>query len=195
MLPLGGRPHDTPSPARSRSRCRTAFPGERPIVASSVVPARRVLVVEDDMDTQQCYQMMLSHEGYDVLVAADGGTGLEIALTELPDLVVTDINLPVLSGWEIARAMKARPDARAIPLIAISAGDALLNRETAMALGFERYLEKPCAPSRLLGEVDETLGLSGTSREQGTASLAARPLPHRSSSGAPHQGKVSRGVR
>jgi CheY-like chemotaxis protein len=165
------------------------------MVASSVVPARRVLVVEDDLDTQQCYQMMLSHEGYDVFVASDGGTGLEIALTELPDLVVTDINLPVLSGWEIARALKARPDARAIPLIAISAGDAWQNRETAMALGFERYLEKPCTPSRLLGEVAEALGLSGTSREPRAASLAARPLPRRSSSGSPPQQKASRGIR
>jgi CheY-like chemotaxis protein len=151
--------------------------------------------VEDDLDTQQCYQMMLSHEGYEVLVASDGGKGLEIALTELPDLVVTDINLPVLSGWEIARALKARPDARAIPLIAISAGDASQNRETAMALGFEKYLEKPCTPSRLLGEVDEALGLSDVRRAPRAPSLAARPLPRRSSSGSPVQEKVSRGSR
>lgn len=118
--------------------------------------------------------MVLSHAGYEVFVASDGGTGLEIALTQLPDLVVTDINLPVLSGWEIARALRDRPEAKTIPLIAVSAGDAWQNRKTALSLGFERYLEKPCAPSRLLGDIGEVLGLDGTGGVP-----AARPLPRR----------------
>src|SRR5690348_6681161 len=79
-----------------------------------------ILLVEDDPDTRRVYSIMLRHSGFAVLEAASGGEAVDRALTELPDLILMDMNLPMFDGWEAARQIKADPRS-ACPLIAFSA--------------------------------------------------------------------------
>ena len=122
---------------------------------------KRVLIVEDHDDNRQIYETILRHHGYDVLTAADGQDGLDTALRETPDLILLDISLPRVSGWEIAQRLLAGPAASHTILIALTAHTCLEDRERARLLGFRGYMTKPVEPRRVVEEVRRFIGPAG----------------------------------
>ncbi|MGH7461154.1 MAG: response regulator [Longimicrobiales bacterium] len=122
------------------------------------MPIKRVLIVEDNEDNRHIYETILRHHGYDVLTAADGQDGLDAALREAPDLVLLDISLPGLSGWEIAEHLSAEQHTRDMVLVAVTAHACLEDRERARLLGFRSYMTKPVEPRRVVEEVRRFIG-------------------------------------
>lgn len=119
---------------------------------------KRVLIVEDNDDNRHIYETILRHHGYVVLTAADGQDGLEMAVREVPDLILLDISLPRLSGWEIASQLLANDDTRSIVLVALTAHAYSEDRERARELGFQSYMTKPVEPRRVVEEVARFIG-------------------------------------
>src|SRR5262245_59582509 len=107
----------------------------------------------------------LQRRGYDVVIAVDGGQGLEMAQAETPDLILMDMSLPVLDGWEASRRLKAAPETSGIPIIALTAHAMSGDREKALEAGCDDYDTKPIELPRLLGKI-ETM-LSGARPAQG----------------------------
>jgi CheY-like chemotaxis protein len=103
---------------------------------------KKILVVED-VELNRDLLVQLLEEEYDVLTAADGAAGVELAGRECPDLILMDLSLPVLDGWEATRRLKADPGTRAIPVIALTAHAMRGDEERALACGCDDYLTKP----------------------------------------------------
>jgi CheY-like chemotaxis protein len=118
----------------------------------------RLLLVEDNEESREGLSRHLRRKGYEVLAAVDGRQGLEAARTEAPDLVLMDMSLPVLDGWEATRQLKADPQTRHIPVIALTAHAMAGDREKAMAAGCDEYDTKPVEFARLLGKIEALLG-------------------------------------
>lgn len=117
-----------------------------------------ILIVEDHEDTVDIYQTILSVSGHDTLVATDGGTGLQLALERSPDLVVLDLGLPVLDGWQVLERLKADDRGKHIPVLVVTAhGDAQSNGALTHLLCGEVVL-KPVAPRELVRRVEGCLG-------------------------------------
>jgi CheY-like chemotaxis protein len=121
----------------------------------------RLLLVEDNEDSRDALSRHLRRKGYEVLTAMDGRQGLAAARSEPPDLVLMDMSLPVLDGWEATRQLKADPQTRHIPVIALTAHAMAGDREKALAAGCDEYDTKPVEFARLLGKIQGLLG--GTS--------------------------------
>ena len=120
---------------------------------------KTVLVVDDEPDQREIYRAVLRHAGYDVLEAADAKVGLELARTSSPDLILLDIALPQVDGWEAARLLKSDPSTASIPICAISARVLPADEHTrAIRAGFECYLLKPIEPRQVLREVEDRIG-------------------------------------
>ena len=117
----------------------------------------RILYIEDHEDNAYVIAQRLGRRGYDVVVAGDGETGLEIARTESPALILMDLSLPALDGWEASRRLKAAPATRQIPIIALSAHAMPGDRERALAAGCDDYDVKPVDIARLLAKVEALL--------------------------------------
>lgn len=130
-------------------------------------PAKRlrVLIVEDFDDTRELYRELLEHEGYEVTEARDGGEGLALAREGLPDLIVLDLSMPVLSGWEVARILREEPGTSAIPIIACTAHVHRPEHDRARAAGCMAVLVKPVPLPLLVQLVRESIGngLAGAS--------------------------------
>ena len=109
-----------------------------------------VLLVEDNEMNRDMLSRRLKRKGYQVLLAVDGQQGLDMARAHKPDLVLMDMSLPVLSGWDATRALKADPAMRHIPVIALTAHAMAGDREQAMAAGCNDYDTKPVELERLL---------------------------------------------
>ncbi len=119
----------------------------------------RVLYVEDNEDNVYMLKLRLElEEGFDVLVAADGATGVATAAAERPDLILMDLNLPVIDGWEATRRLKADPGTRGIPIIALTAHAMAGDHERALAAGCDDFDTKPIDLERLLGKIRAVLG-------------------------------------
>jgi CheY-like chemotaxis protein len=118
---------------------------------------RRILVVEDNEMNRDGLSRMLVRQGFEVLVAVDGLDGLEVAQAEQPDLILMDLAMPQVDGWECARRLKAEPRTRAIPIIALSAHAMLGEREKALAAGCDEFDTKPLDFHGLLGKMDRLL--------------------------------------
>ena len=108
--------------------------------------AIRVLFVDDDSATRGGYAKYLGQLGYDVMPVATGQEALTLANTWAPDVIVLDLGLPDIDGWEVGRQLKAGPLTAAIPIIALT-GAGLDERVSAMRAGCDRYLIKPCSPA------------------------------------------------
>lgn len=120
---------------------------------------KTILVVDDEPDQREIYRAVLRHAGYDVLEATDALEGVRIAMACLPDLILLDIALPLVDGWEAARMLKRDARTASIPICAISAR--VLSdhqRGDVRAAGFECYLLKPIEPRHVLREVSERIG-------------------------------------
>ena len=118
----------------------------------------RILLVEDNEMNRDMLSRRLARKKYEVLVAVDGGEGVEMAGSEAPDLILMDMSLPVVDGWEATRQLKASPETKAIPIIALTAHAMSGDREKAMEAGCDDYDTKPIELSRLLAKMEALLG-------------------------------------
>jgi CheY-like chemotaxis protein len=110
----------------------------------------RVLVVEDAADTREMYRHFFGYHGMEVTAAPDGLIALQCVSARPPDVIVLDLAMPGMTGWEVIRSLKARARTRAIPILAVSG---VGTSQSALAAGADGFLEKPCLPERLLAEV------------------------------------------
>jgi two-component system cell cycle response regulator DivK len=119
---------------------------------------KRILVVEDTEDNRQILRDLLSAAGYELIEAVDGQAGVEMAQRHKPDLVLMDIQLPVLDGYEATRRIKADPALKHIPVVAVTSYALSGDEEKARDAGCDAYIAKPFSPRQLLGKVRELLG-------------------------------------
>jgi CheY-like chemotaxis protein len=122
----------------------------------------KILLVEDNEMNRDVLSRRLERRGYQVTLALDGEQALAAARSETPDLILMDMSLPVLDGWEATRQLKADPTTRAIPLIALTAHAMSGDREKALEAGCDDYDSKPVDVARLLGKIQTLLGQSST---------------------------------
>ena len=119
---------------------------------------RRLLYIEDNQDN--LYMLQLRFDvlgGYELMSATDGAAGIALAAAERPDLILMDLNLPEIDGWEAARRLKADPKTRDIPIIALSAHAMAGDREKALATGCDDFDTKPIEFDRLLAKIEQAL--------------------------------------
>jgi two-component system, cell cycle response regulator DivK len=116
-----------------------------------------ILLVEDNEMNWDMLSRRLRRKGYDVLIATDGQMGVDMARAEQPALILMDMSLPVLDGWEATRQLKAAAATRAIPIIALTAHAMAGDRDQALAAGCDDYDSKPVEFDRLLGKIKELL--------------------------------------
>jgi len=113
----------------------------------------RILYVEDNEDNIYVIKNRLGRAGFTVLVATDGEQGVSMAAAERPDLILMDLRLPVLDGWEATRRIKAQPETRDIPVIALTAHAMTGDREKALEAGCDDFDTKPVEMPRLLEKI------------------------------------------
>ena len=113
----------------------------------------KILYVEDNDDNVYVLKTRLTRAGFTVLVAGDGAQGVAMAAAEQPDMILMDMSLPVLDGWEATRRIKAAPETRHIPVIALTAHAMKGDREKALAAGCDDFDTKPVEFRRLLGKI------------------------------------------
>jgi two-component system, cell cycle response regulator DivK len=118
---------------------------------------KRILIVEDTEDNRRILRDLLTAAGYDIVEATDGGRGVEAARTELPDLILMDIQLPVIDGYEAARRLKADPATRHIPVVAGTSYALSGDEGKALAAGCDGYVAKPFSPRKILSLVRQML--------------------------------------
>ncbi|HET9253215.1 MAG TPA: ATP-binding protein, partial [Candidatus Eisenbacteria bacterium] len=142
-------------PASSPSSAGEARQDAGSTVEVSAVPVvplgRRVLVIEDHQDAREMLRAMLELDRHEVHVAADGKEGIDAALRVRPDVVLIDVGLPELDGYEVARALRASPDAQGLYLVALTGYGLPEDRERAREAGFDEHVVKPLQPERLSG--------------------------------------------
>jgi CheY-like chemotaxis protein len=119
--------------------------------------AQTVLLVEDNDDNRVIMQVWLEHAGYRVLLAEDGMTSVTLAREEMPDVILMDVALPGIDGWDAAARLKTHPTTRSIPIIALTALALPGDHRRAAELSMDGYLTKPVALSRVLEEVERVL--------------------------------------
>lgn len=113
----------------------------------------KILYVEDDDNNIYVLKNRLARAGYTVLVATDGEKGVAMATAEQPDLILMDLRMPVLDGWEATKRIKAQPETRHIPIIALTAHAMSGDREQALAAGCDDFDTKPVEMPRLLEKI------------------------------------------
>jgi two-component system, cell cycle response regulator DivK len=118
---------------------------------------KRVLIVEDVPDNRQIMRDLLTNAGYELIEAIDGAAGVAAALAHRPDLILMDIQLPVLDGYEATRRIKANPETSAIPIIAVTSYALSGDEAKALEAGCNGYVAKPFSPRQLLEKVREII--------------------------------------
>jgi two-component system cell cycle response regulator DivK len=118
---------------------------------------KRILVVEDQEDLRGVLRTLLTGSGYEMIEAADGQAGVEKAKSERPDLILMDIQMPVLNGYDATQQIKADPNLKATPIIAISSFAMKGDEEKARASGCDSYVTKPYSPMQLLRVIRDYL--------------------------------------
>jgi CheY-like chemotaxis protein len=117
----------------------------------------KILIVEDNETNRDMLSRRLMRRGYQVVMAVDGVEGIMMAQAQLPDLILMDMSLPILDGWEATRQIKATLDLRSIPVIALTAHAMAGDREKALAAGCDEYETKPIEFQRLLAKIEAFL--------------------------------------
>ncbi len=118
----------------------------------------KILYIEDNDFNVYVVKLRLKRAGFDVLIAGTAQQGIDMALAEAPDLILMDLNLPDTDGWEATRRLKAAPETKAIPVIALSAHAMAGDRERALAAGCDEYDTKPVDFGRLVEKIQSFLG-------------------------------------
>lgn len=114
----------------------------------------KILYVEDDEMNRDMLSRRLVRKGYDVVMAVDGQQGVDMAYAEAPDIILMDLSLPKLDGWQATRLLKASPQTRSIPIIALTAHAMVGDRGKATEAGCDDYDSKPIELPRLLGKIE-----------------------------------------
>ena len=130
----------------------------------------KILLIEDNEMNRDMLSRRLRGKGYEVVLAVDGQSGAEMTQTQTPDLVLMDMSLPVLDGWEATRRLKADAATQHIPIIALTAHAMSSDRDKALEAGCDDYDTKPIELSRLLGKIEALL-----SGNAGKMAFAAEP--------------------
>ena len=125
-----------------------------------------ILVVEDDTDTRELYVDYLTYFGFRVVAVPDGVSAVAEASDLLPDLIVMDLALPYLDGWDATRQLKSQPRTARIPIVACTADAYPASAERALVAGCDVYLVKPCTPEELLKEIRRVLKRQTDERRQ-----------------------------
>jgi CheY-like chemotaxis protein len=122
----------------------------------------KILLIEDNEMNRDMLSRRLERRGYQVVIAEDGATGVSMAKSEDPDLVLMDMSLPILDGWEATRQIKASPDTKGIPVIALTAHAMAGDEEKALAAGCNDYETKPVDLPKLLSKIEALLQSKGS---------------------------------
>ena len=117
----------------------------------------RVLVIEDNEDNLSLMRLLLERAKYEVIAATDGSMGLDIANKEQPDIVLLDLAMPVMDGWEVAREMKANIRTKDIPIIAVSAHALPKDQMRATEAGCDAFIVKPFSVAKLISEIENLI--------------------------------------
>jgi len=121
------------------------------------VDRKRILVVDDEIYIVHILEFSLTMEGYSVLTASDGEEALQVIERERPDLVVLDIMMPRLDGYEVCRRLRATEEYRSLPVILLSAKGRSIDRDAGLQAGADDYIIKPFSPRKLLEKIRELL--------------------------------------
>jgi two-component system, cell cycle response regulator DivK len=117
----------------------------------------KILLVEDNEMNRDMLSRRLERRGYEVVIAVDGGEGVALARSAAPDLILMDMSLPVIDGWEATRQLKASPEMKGVPIIALTAHAMSGDREKALEAGCDDYDTKPIELPRLLTKIEALL--------------------------------------
>ncbi|HYT59606.1 MAG TPA: response regulator [Haliangiales bacterium] len=123
----------------------------------------KILLVEDNEMNRDMLSRRLERRGYAVVIAEDGAKGVDMAKSELPDIILMDMSLPIMDGWEATRQVKAAPQTKGIPVIALTAHAMAGDEEKALAAGCNDYETKPVDLPKLLAKIDALLQSKGAS--------------------------------
>nr|WP_145545442.1 response regulator [Variovorax boronicumulans] len=115
--------------------------------------AARILVVEDNAANLELARYLLASAGHEVLLAGDGRAGLALAMREQPDLIISDLQMPVMDGYALMAALRASPACAQTPVLALTAFSMPGDRDAVMRAGFTGYLSKPIEPEHFIGQV------------------------------------------
>ncbi|MDO9176624.1 MAG: response regulator [Actinomycetota bacterium] len=116
-----------------------------------------ILLIEDNEQNRYLATFLLEHHGYRVLAAIDGLSGLQLAESTVPDLILLDIQLPLMDGYEVARGLREMPATREVPIVAVTSHAMSGDREKAFAAGCNGYIEKPINPDTFVAEIQRFL--------------------------------------
>jgi len=119
--------------------------------------SKRILVIEDDPASLRLMQYILEHKGYEVLTAVNGLDGLKKARSEEPDLVILDVMLPGMDGFDICYHLRAEPQTAKLPILMLSAKAREVDRDTGLKVGADYYITKPVAPAEIISNVEALL--------------------------------------
>lgn len=119
---------------------------------------RTVLLVEDNEDNLMIYSTILRHSGFEVIEARDGQAGVDTAKAKRPGLILMDVSIPLIDGWEATRRLKADPATADIPIIALTAHALASDQQKAVEAGCDGYIAKPAEPRLVLATVKRFLG-------------------------------------
>ncbi len=120
----------------------------------------KILLVEDNEMNRDMLSRRLKRKGYEVVIAVDGQEGVNMASSESPALILLDMSLPIMDGWEAARQLKANPETKDIPVLGLSAHAMTPDRDKAINAGCDDYDTKPVDIKRLMGKIADLLGTS-----------------------------------
>ena len=119
---------------------------------------RRILLVEDTEDNRMIIRDLLTQAGYEMIEANDGEAGVHMAIEQRPDLILMDVQLPLMDGYEATRRIKANPAMARVPVIAVTSYALSGDEAKARAAGCDDYIAKPYSPRQMLAKVREILG-------------------------------------
>jgi two-component system cell cycle response regulator DivK len=123
--------------------------------------SKRVLIVEDQEDNRAILRDLLSKSGYDLIEATNGEEGVALAQSQRPDLILMDVQLPIIDGYEATRRIKSKAELRSIPVIAVTSYALSGDEAKARAAGCDAYVAKPFSPRQLLAKIREYLPNDG----------------------------------
>ncbi len=118
---------------------------------------KKILIIEDNENNRYMLKFILEANGYDVIQATDGLKGVNLAISEMPDLILMDIQLPVLDGYEATRQIKSNKKTNKIPIIAVTSYAMIGDKEKTIRAGCNGYIEKPINPETIIEEIEKFL--------------------------------------
>ena len=121
----------------------------------------KVLIVEDDEMNRESLSRLLKRRGYEIVIGIDGQEGLNLARSEGPDIILMDMSLPIVDGWEATRQLKADASTKDVPIIALTAHAMATDRDKALGAGCDDFDTKPIELDRLLGKIQALLAGKG----------------------------------